>query len=315
MYGRNEYGAIIRDKIPAALGSDYTHGLNTSNFCVFAVQDVTGKPSDFQPSFRIIAPYTQRTATSVRMMDASGGGLTRCSFLVATQQSRYDVGPVVLGPTRTVFQNRGGRVPSYRSLHRGVTVPCLTGQAEGTVDVLHGLGSTEVLVVVQPHEDPYDQVANIGVEFWHTSVDANTVRIHAAMFNGAAFQGVAKQAVLCDVMVMSLHSSFVLGGGKYSAGYRAPANRRPSYCVGYYNVDVPAPAGEFIVHNLGQPAQLVLLGADRAQGGSVPGVIRSGGFPAPHTEDQEVYLLGSGNLIDLHAVILREYSALVTDQT
>ena len=332
MYGRQQYGNIIPGLVGQLAGEDVAHVLFTTRYCAFTVQDWTGVVGGGTAFDRRYVPLgATRTTHSVRVVDPTNLGPTPYTVLVCAQHSKFDIGPIMEGtignPTANRlaalggFENRGGIKPSYRSLHRGVRVNCRNGQAPDLTTVIHGLGTTDVVVFIQPDEDPLDPGAGVSpIAFWAVPVDANTIAISAEREIGGGFAAVVNQRVACDVMVLAYrgparrvgHSAFLIGGGDYAVANAHPSTtHRGSYGVAYFNVDgVPAFPGLIIEHNLLQQAQMVLLGCSTFPGTSTPLVLERAatGLGISGTRQSRIASVGGAALNNLYALCFREYT-------
>lgn len=300
------YGAIVRNVTRAGgagTQAAVAHAINDATHCTFLIQDITvaGAARALPRAYVLAADYGANTD---QITDDTVAGALRLDALVVAAHSRYDVGPIVTGPTRALAQvsswARTGVTPIYpghppmRSLHSNVPFT-LNGVATIDVNIVHRLGTTNVVAFASPRLDPVDAgaVGDLANVWQQAVVDADTITMRMALASGGV--PVAPTTVRWDIMVLSrwgagLHSSLVrqhsvTGGGPgfvptYVNGddYSGANNCRqitlaqmlngnrttPSYGCLYTNVDGVIQAGVVLTHNMGSATGVMALVGARA---------------------------------------------------
>jgi len=314
MHARTQYGNILLANAPTVAGLAVAHGLNTTDFCVFGTQRVN--PNQ-RTGPRIYCPIgATRTAASLTAIDpGAAANTTQVDLFAVSEHSLLDIGPIA-GITRNAVTEVRNARRAFRSLHRGVTIPCTTGAIAGARNVVHRLGTQNVLVFIFPNEDPYDAgVGPLPLAFWATVTDANTVVVRAARQDNGAFTGVVKGSIDVDVMVMTWvnvgHSMPLVpiagvGGGHYDNNERPSLTHPPSYWAAYHHMTIAAAMADR-VHRLLQVPRMALIGATASPGLHVPVWTAAA---APTLDISLGSASGANLLAGNSALIMREYSPL-----
>jgi hypothetical protein len=290
----NEYSQINQGIITVGWPTyvvDVAHEMGTMDYCMFLTQDVTEgggvQPRALQFCYDI-DPLIPATATrqpyTAPVRELMPGGDTRVDVMFVTAHSMLDVGPIVMGETRTIAdmfrRNYVYNVrPGYRSLHRHVQFLASTQQAqivggafEIPVTLTHRMATGSLMVFATPSSSPLSvfapptsPVVKVG---WRQAApaDLNSIVVYAMRDDGLAFG--PQEVYSFDIMVVSRpavgHSIVYHGNRSYTAPVGpnitgAPVSIRPDYRAGYPSASLDG-FSRVVRHNNTEQAAMLLFG-------------------------------------------------------
>lgn len=309
------YGQIIQNVTAAA--SPVPHTLRTANFCAFMTQDIA-YPGSPVPRAAQRAYVSAKNPNNFVIEDPTIDGPCNLDVVLVSPHSLMDIGPIV-GDTRTQSQlynpsemiSGSLRRPSYRSLHTGVVIQCNAGQVAGSTVLTHLLGTTDIMVFIQPTVDPFDAgpPASVIRVYWTPVNDLNVVKLHARREDGQSFS--TNISLTCDVMVMARRN---VGHSIFYHSNPSVRATRPSYGMSFSNVSIPTGSGVTLQHGLNAPASTVLVGLKMLPTPPVPvtetPVLTSRDVGGVGMQVSLSVVGGTGSLTDADVLVMRPHSIL-----